>query len=228
MIGLNLNNAEAYGGALYHFLTHGIFKSLLFLIAGMLTEMYHTRKISEIKGLWQHSKILSISLIIAILSITGSPFLSGGYSKHLIIHSSTGILIPMLLKIISAGTMISFIKFFKVIFSSPGTSPKKNLETNEAAVISIMAIMCIILGLFGDRFVTLVTGYVGVYSASMQAGDLASYILSYCASYFVYRMIIKDKKWIAKLRGFELGFNSISLSILSFFVMSLMILKLSI
>ena len=228
MIGLNLNNAEAYGGALYHFLTHGIFKSLLFLIAGMLTEMYHTRKISEIKGLWQHSKILSISLIIAILSITGSPFLSGGYSKHLIIHSSTGILIPMLLKIISAGTMISFIKFLKVIFSSPGTSPKKNLETNEAAVISIMAIMCIILGLFGDRFVTLVTGYVGVYSASMQAGDLASYILTYCASYLVYRMIIKDRKWIAKLRGFELGFNSISLSILSFFVMSLMILKLSI
>ncbi len=228
MIGLNMNHAEAYSGALYHFLTHGIFKSLLFLIAGMLTEMYGTRKISDIKGLWRHSKLLSISLIIAVLSITGAPFMSGGYSKHLIIHAGTGKTISILLKIISAGTMISFIKFFKIIFSSPERSPVKKLEGNEASVISAMAAICIILGMYGDRFINLITDCRASYSISMQTKDIVGYIITYGVSYLMYRLAIKDRHWITKVRGFDLGFNSISLSILSFFVMSLMVLKLSI
>jgi multicomponent Na+:H+ antiporter subunit D len=228
MIGLNMNNGEAYAGALYHMLVHAIFKSLLFLIAGIMVDMFHTRKISELRGMWNHSKALSLALIVAILSITGAPFFSGGYSKHIILYSGSGALIPFLLKIISVGTMISFIKFFKVIFSSPIANPKKKIEYNEILVLAVMSILCIILGVFGNTFINLMTGYDISYSIQAQAGDLASYSLMYAASYLIYIVIIKDRQWISRVRGFELGFNSISLSILSFFAMSFIVLRLTI
>ncbi|SHJ12822.1 multisubunit sodium/proton antiporter, MrpD subunit [Dethiosulfatibacter aminovorans DSM 17477] len=228
VIGLSMNNLKAYDGALYHMLAHGIFKSLLFLIAGILVEMFHTRKISEIRGLWHHSKILSISLIAAVLSITGAPFFSGGYSKHLIMYSANGIFAPFILKIISAGTMISFIKFFKVIFSRPSATPVRKPGVNETAVISVMALLCLFLGVFGDNFILLATGHASSYSIFSQIGHLPTYVLTFAISYLVYVAIIKDRLWITRVRGFELGFNSISLSIISFFAMSLMVLSLSI
>lgn len=228
MIGFNMNNYESYTGSLYHMLVHAVFKSLLFIIAGIMVDMFHTRKISELRGMWNHSKPLSMALMVAVLSITGAPFFSGGYSKHVLIYSTNGAIIPLLLKFISAGTMISFIKFFKIIFSSPTESPKKKIESNEIFVLAVMSILCILLGIFGNTFISLMTGYKINYSIEAQAGDLASYALMYILSYVIYRLIIKNRKWISRVRGFELGFNNISLSILTFFLMSLIFLKLSI
>lgn len=228
MIGLNMNNDKAYTGSLYHMLAHAIFKSLLFLIAGIMVDMFHTRKISELRGMWHHSKSLSLALIIAVLSITGAPFFSGGYSKHIILYSVNDEVISLLLKIISVGTMISFIKFFKVIFSKPTTNPKKKIEYNEIFILAVMSILCILLGVFGNSIISLMTGNDISYSIQDQAGDLANYLIMYSVAGLLYLVTIKDRQWISRVRGFELGFNSISLSILSFFAMSLIVIKLSI
>lgn len=97
LIGLGGTAALNYQGGVYHILSHGIFKSLFFILAGVLSERYKTRKIKKMKGLWQISKPLSCILLIAVFSITGAPFFSGGYSKYFISYGYDAVFLNLCL-----------------------------------------------------------------------------------------------------------------------------------
>lgn len=225
MIGLNLGTLDSYTGAVYHILTHGVFKALLFLIAGLCTDIYKIRNISEMKGLWHHSKTASITLIVAILSITGAPFFSGGYSKYLISNSYTGFGGTYLFQFLSMGTMISFIKFFKMIFSKPSNTVYRKITANEQGVLIIMAMTCIGLGLFGDQVVGTVIQFQSYYPVYKQVAKWGTYLVTYAIAYGVYKILIENRRWTKSIMGIELGYNSISLSIVSFFFLTTLYLN---
>ena len=220
MIGLNTGSIEGFYGAIYHILTHGVFKALLFLVAGLCVDMYQMRDITQMKGLWHHSKAMSIALIVAILSITGAPFFSGGYSKYLISHSYTGLGGDMLFQFLSMGTMISFMKFFRMIFSKPNSMIYRKVVWNEQAVLLIMAFVCIVFGTFGDQVVAEVIHYESYYPLYKQVGKIATYAMTYVVAYGTYKLAIENRRWTKYIMGIELGYNSISLSIVSFFFLT--------
>nr|YP_002971026.1 NADH dehydrogenase subunit 5 [Hydrometra greeni]ACJ69489.1 NADH dehydrogenase subunit 5 [Hydrometra greeni] len=71
----------------FHLLTHAFFKALLFLCAGLIIHvMSNTQDIRYMGGLYNQIPITLSSFLISNLSLTGFPFLSGFYSKDLIIE----------------------------------------------------------------------------------------------------------------------------------------------
>ncbi len=74
-------------GGYFHLTTHAMFKALLFLAAGSVIHAVHSNEMSDMGGLWQRMKLTSTVFIIGTLALAGLPFLSGFYSKDLILEA---------------------------------------------------------------------------------------------------------------------------------------------
>ena len=53
IFGLSMGSEYSYYGAIYHIINHAIFKSTLFLTAGIIIEQYQTRDIRQIRGVFK-------------------------------------------------------------------------------------------------------------------------------------------------------------------------------
>ncbi|MGQ3672694.1 NADH-quinone oxidoreductase subunit L [Xanthobacter sp. TB0136] len=81
--------AGAYSLGLFHLMTHGFFKALLFLCAGsVITAMHHEQDMRKMGGLFRKIPFTYAMMMIGTLAITGFPFTSGYYSKDAIIEST--------------------------------------------------------------------------------------------------------------------------------------------
>ncbi len=79
----------AYGGAVFHLFTHAFFKALLFLGAGsVIHAMHHEQDMRNMGGLLKKIPLTAAVMFIGNLAITGFPFLSGFYSKDMIIEAA--------------------------------------------------------------------------------------------------------------------------------------------
>lgn len=218
LIGLGGTESLNYQGGVYHILSHGIFKSLFFILAGVLSEIYKTRKIAKMKGLWQISKPLSCILLVAVFSITGAPFFSGGYSKYFISYGYTSTLFKFMFTLVNLGTMISFIKFVHVIFiKSDLPSSKLHLRKNEWFALGILASACIILGLGGNFASVWLLHEPMTFSPLNQLVKLPVYILNYAIAFGLYTFWLKKSRLLPRIRRIELTFNSINIAIVTFF-----------
>lgn len=76
-----------YDIALFHLINHGMFKALLFLCAGSVIH-----SMNECQDIRKHGNIINnipltyVSMLIASLSLMAFPFLTGNYSKDLLIE----------------------------------------------------------------------------------------------------------------------------------------------
>lgn len=209
-------------GGLYHVLSHGVFKSLFFIIAGILIHHYGTRRIGDMNGLWQTNKPLSIILLVAILSITGAPFFSGGFSKYFIAYGYSEWYYKIVFQIINWGTMISFVKFVLLIFSPAKQAITKiTLEKNEWSALGIFALLCVFLGVWGRPISQYMLHQTLDISVMTQLSKLPSYLLNYAFCFALYHFYIKKSLLFKRLRTVELSFNSINIAIVSFFFFTL-------
>ena len=77
----------AYNIAMFHLFTHAFFKALLFLGAGSVIHSFHDEQdINKMGGVYKHLPYTYALMMIGTLALTGFPFLSGFYSKDLIIE----------------------------------------------------------------------------------------------------------------------------------------------
>jgi NADH-ubiquinone oxidoreductase chain 5 len=80
-----------YFVGLFHSINHAFFKALLFSAAGSIIHaMSNEQDIRRYGGLINILPISYISLFIGSLALTGSPFLTGYYSKDIIFEISLG------------------------------------------------------------------------------------------------------------------------------------------
>jgi len=80
--------ASAYGAAIFHLMTHAFFKALLFLAAGsVIIGMHHEQDMRKMGGLAKVMPITAATCWIGALSLIGTPFFSGFYSKDFIIEA---------------------------------------------------------------------------------------------------------------------------------------------
>jgi len=81
--------ASAYSAAIFHLMTHAFFKALLFLAAGsVIIGMHHDQDIRNMGGLRKYMPITWITFLIGTLSLIGTPFFSGFYSKEHVIEAA--------------------------------------------------------------------------------------------------------------------------------------------
>ncbi|HTC45042.1 MAG TPA: NADH-quinone oxidoreductase subunit L [Steroidobacteraceae bacterium] len=79
---------SAYGGAIFHLMTHAFFKALLFLAAGsVIIGMHHEQDMRKMGGLAKYMPWTAVTSWIGSLALIGTPFFAGFYSKDAIIEA---------------------------------------------------------------------------------------------------------------------------------------------
>ncbi|HUG85007.1 MAG TPA: NADH-quinone oxidoreductase subunit L [Euzebya sp.] len=108
--------------AVFHLLTHGFFKALLFLAAGsVMHAMLEQTDIRLMGGLWSKLPITASTSLIGVLAIAGFPLTSGFYSKEEILAAAAetrGAEGLWLLGLLVAGlTAFYMVRWFMLIFT---------------------------------------------------------------------------------------------------------------
>nr|YP_009370858.1 NADH dehydrogenase subunit 5 [Oecanthus sinensis]ARO75193.1 NADH dehydrogenase subunit 5 [Oecanthus sinensis] len=115
MFSIGLMNYEL---AYFHLLSHALFKALLFLCAGVIIHGFNN--LQDIRGMGSIIKFMpltSVCFLISNLALCGMPFLSGFYSKDLILEMSmmsNFSLVMFILVLIATGMTVCYT--FRLIF----------------------------------------------------------------------------------------------------------------
>uniref|UniRef100_A0AB39CCC9 NADH-ubiquinone oxidoreductase chain 5 n=1 Tax=Optediceros sp. TaxID=3114356 RepID=A0AB39CCC9_9CAEN len=140
--------------SLYHLYTHALFKALLFLCAGMIIHNSLNNQDIRYMGLISKQAPVSVACLnIANLSLCGAPFLSGFYSKDLILETSlfspTNTLMILLIFLATGMTAaysfrLSFCSLWSEMKNKPFHSklekdPYVNYSTSILTLAAIMA-----------------------------------------------------------------------------------------
>lgn len=152
-LALGIGTPLAVYGALLHIVNHGIAKSALFYLAGIITQEYRTKQLLRIRGLLTASPLLGGALLLFVLIITGAPPFGIFFSKLLIIwaafaagFSLAGVSLLLLLGAVFAGMMYYC---FQMVFStSPSISSLRLRPMGREAVwaVSISVLLIAVSG----------------------------------------------------------------------------------
>jgi NADH-quinone oxidoreductase subunit L len=78
-----------FTAGIFHLLTHGFFKALLFLAAGaVMHALLDETDVWKMGGLWRKMPITALTSAVAVLAIAGFPFTSGFFSKEEILAAA--------------------------------------------------------------------------------------------------------------------------------------------
>lgn len=142
-----------YNVALMHLVLHATYKAGLFLSAGsVLHAMGDQQDFRRFGGLVKILPLTYTVILIASLSLAALPWLSGYYSKDLIIelaygsYSSLGYLVYLLAVIAACFTMLYSVKLIYLTFLTYANAPKGNYEKAHESPL-VMSIPLIILGI---------------------------------------------------------------------------------
>jgi len=129
---LGYKGPMGFSGAMYHIINHALFKSILFMVAGVIYLQLHDLNMYNLGGLWRKMPFTAVACLVAALGITGMPGFNGFASKSMLHHAIIEAYkyghpsfkyAEYLFTIISAGTVCSFIKLFGFTFL--GKLPEK-------------------------------------------------------------------------------------------------------
>ncbi len=208
-MGLAQVDAMTAHGGLLHAFHHGMFKSLLFLCAGVIIKVYRTKNVSEIRGVMKTMPFVSAMMIIGMLSITGAPLFNGYISKSIIKYGiEANPFQYAALFAVNIGTAASFIKASQIFFGEKPLSYAVKKRPPYVA-LAILSILCLVFGVFfaplSDFFFTVDISHVSILSAR----GILEYALYLIAGYLIFRLIIKkDGSLIQRLRGFRPSFET--------------------
>lgn len=219
VFGLSLSHPYSYWGSIYHILNHAIFKSTLFLTAGMIIDAYHTRDIRKIKGVLYKMPFVSFVTLMAFFGITGAPFFNGSISKYLIQKGTVGTFYEYGLLLINLGTIMSFVKYMSIFFGRDDIQPQQKVHStlNQKVVILILGLFCLTGGVFGTYLIEFFFNQHFAIEPKSYLFKSGVYLLSLIVGILFYRFVYKRIKLFKKIRSIELSFNGIVFSIVLFF-----------
>jgi len=153
-----------FTGGFLHILNHSIFKSLLFMGAGMVLHQAGTRSIDALGGLLKKMKITGACVIIGSLAISGLPPFNGfvgeffiymGGFKGVAPNSSAFIMAILAiagLAVIGGLALACFTKVVGVVFQGEPRTRAAEKATEKGGTMlfsmSVMAALCALMGIF--------------------------------------------------------------------------------
>jgi NADH-ubiquinone oxidoreductase chain 5 len=155
---------SCYNTALFHLINHAFYKALLFLGAGsVIHAMYDNQDLRKYGGLKSYLPLTYTVMLIASLSLIALPFMTGFYSKDLILESAYGKFFLSSLFVYSVAiiaaiftTLYSIKILYLSFFSNPNgllIDYKKIHESNffMSIPLIILSIFSIIFGYFAKE-----------------------------------------------------------------------------
>jgi len=203
-----------------HILNHALFKSLLFLGAGLVIHAYQTKKVYEIRGVFKSMPWTAILLIIGMLSISGAPFFNGFVSKSLIKYDFKYDTLKMaLFTLINIGTVTSFIKFSQILFG-PKVAVVKRKDFTQILSMSIIGLSCILIGVLyipiGNFVFNLDMRYVNIFDVRLWI----DYMIMVMVGLLLYRHVIqKDYRPLREIREMSITFENANYVFILYMVM---------
>jgi multicomponent Na+:H+ antiporter subunit D len=221
MMGINMGSEVAYFGGIYHIINHALFKVTLFLAIGLITEVYGTRKLNEIRGVYKKMPSIAIASIFAILGIVGAPFFNGSISKYLIAYGSEDSWVQMGLNIANFGTILCFVRFSTLFFSKStveGVIDTPIIQAKNKAVLLGLGSLCLTSGIFGTQFISFFLGYQVNISLSGYLQKTFMFFLLWILAIGVYHFYLKQSTLHRKMRELEMSFNAICMAMTTYFL----------
>ncbi|QSX08993.1 proton-conducting membrane transporter [Alkalibacter rhizosphaerae] len=221
MMGLNMGRIHTYWGAVYHILNHAVFKTALFLTAGMIIDEYGTRNVYEVKGLMRKMPAVGMATLFAILGITGAPLFNGSISKYLLSYGATGSWVEYGLILVNLGTIVSFIKYGTMLFGGEKGVNRAKCDPLRKAVVMVMGSLCLVGGIFGRIIIQEVYNVTFVVDPLAYWMKTLIFLGSVVVASLLYFGILRKRNYLAILNSFELSFNGVCGTIAGFFVLIL-------
>ncbi len=176
MIGVEAKNpimaVMGFAGGLLHVLNHSIFKSLLFMGAGMVLHKTGTRSIDALGGLLKNMRITGTTFLIGSLAISGLPPFNGFVSEFFIylggfrgVRGDTPLFGACLLAIVALAiigglALACFSKVLGVVFQGePRTEVARVGKEKGAGMLLPMVILagaCLVIGIYPGAFMFIV------------------------------------------------------------------------
>ncbi len=143
--------------AMFHLITHAMFKAMLFLGSGsVIMGCHHEQDMNEMGGLRKHMPITALTFLIGTLSISGFPFMSGFWSKDMIIAQAWQISKPLFWVGTITAALTAFY-MFRIYFKTFEGRYRGHAHPHEQPLavtvpLMILAIPSIVLGFWGSAF----------------------------------------------------------------------------
>ena len=187
-----------------HLVTHAIFKSTIFICAGVVIHMRKKRQdIRCLGGLRNSSPFLNVFFSVTNLALCGYPFLAGYYSKDIILErifiSRKRLFITFII-VVSTGFTISYSLRVLFIRNRLGTktwvvNSREELHNNLSIILGIIFLLSIVGGYF-------VLGWMDWICGFWLLGNIQKfYVLAVRFFFIIVRRIILKKRsfWIRRL-----------------------------
>jgi proton-translocating NADH-quinone oxidoreductase chain L len=162
-----------YSVGLFHLFNHGFFKALLFLGAGsVIHALLDEQDMRKMGGLVKLLPLTYVAILVGSLSLTGFPFLTGFYSKEVVLEIALSKFSVNSFFIYWLGVYAAFITSFYsirlaylVFFATPNSSPRAVSSAHESSsfifyVLGFLGFLSIFIGfIFKDLFIGLGTDF---------------------------------------------------------------------
>ena len=175
--------ALGLAAALYHSLNHALFKSLMFLGAGVVVQRGHSGNLEHMGGLLRRMPWTGLFFLVGCLSISALPPFNGFVSEWLVFQTALqatalddGVLravIPItaaMLALTGALAAACFVKVYGIAFLGQGRTRKlrhaREAPMSMVAAQGLLALLCLLFGILPSlvlaglgRVTELLTGY---------------------------------------------------------------------
>ncbi len=149
VLGLGTGLPVGVIGAAYHLLNNAIYKSGLFMAAGMVETQAGTTDLHQLGGLRRKMPITAVCTVIFALSIAGFPLTNGFTSKELIFDAALETNIVFYIVAVAGAfmTAASFLKLTRAAFFGKERAPVDRVrEAGPASLIptALLALACLL------------------------------------------------------------------------------------
>lgn len=170
---LGVQGPLALSAALYHMVNHALFKSALFILAGIIVRASNEHNLYRIGGIFKDHKGLALLSLVPVLGIMGLMGFNGFVSKALIHHAIAEVntygarslaFLEWAYIIVSAGTVTSFMKFYGFIFLAKGKETLRLKFNSGWLALAFLSSFILFIGLnprflLDNVFVPIVRGF---------------------------------------------------------------------
>jgi len=165
LVGLGVGNFYGILGAIFHLLSHAIFKSLLFYNTGAIEMAIGTRDMRDMGDLRKALPVTSFTSMVGSLAIMGMPPFNGFFSKFFIIMGllqAKMYIVALLVVLGSILTIAYFVKFQRYGFRGKNVIEKEMVAepigSGMKFSMAFLALLCLVTSLMlipGLREITL-------------------------------------------------------------------------